>query len=88
MGPLGLKLFNLFRAIYKYILITQLDALRRNETGALLMHNYDAAFESTNTIFARLCRYVFLFYRLNTNLPYFLIKNNIKVISKICYRKI
>lgn len=43
------------RAIYKYILITQLDGLRRNETGTMLMVNYDMAIESTNTIFARLC---------------------------------
>ena len=51
-----LKKFSIFRAIFKYILITQLEALRRNETGILLMHNYDTAIESTNTIFARLCR--------------------------------
>ena len=48
--------FILERAIFKYILLTQLELLRRNETGFLLMQNYDAAIESTNTIFARLCR--------------------------------
>jgi hypothetical protein len=48
--------FILKRAIFKYILLTQLELLRRNETGFLLMQNYDAAIESTNTIFARLCR--------------------------------
>jgi hypothetical protein len=48
--------FLLKRAIFKYILLTQLELLRRNETGFLLMQNYDAAIESTNTIFARLCR--------------------------------
>lgn len=36
--------------------MTSLDGLRRNDTGILLMHNYDSSFESTNTIFARLCR--------------------------------
>jgi hypothetical protein len=44
------------RVIYKYILITQLEAFRRNETGAMVMRNFDLGIESVNTIFGRLCR--------------------------------
>lgn len=46
------------RALYKYVLITHLESLRRNESGSILMRNYDLGIESTNTIFARLCRYI------------------------------
>lgn len=44
------------RALYKYVMITHLDALRRNESGSILMRNFDLGIENTNTIFARLCR--------------------------------
>ena len=48
------------RAIYKFVLITRLEGLRHNDTGTLLMRNYDLTIESTNTIFSRLCRFGFL----------------------------
>ncbi len=38
--------------------MTQLETLRRNETGILLMRNFDMAIESANTIFSRLCSFV------------------------------
>jgi hypothetical protein len=52
------KDLHIMRAIYKYILITQLDGLRLNQTGSLIMRNYDNGIESVNTIFSRICRLV------------------------------
>lgn len=45
------------RAIYKYVLLTQLEGFRRNNTGSLIMRNFDIGIESTNTIFGRLCSF-------------------------------
>ena len=45
------------RAIYKYVLLTQLATFRRSETGLLVMRNFDLGIESTNTVFARLCSF-------------------------------
>ena len=56
------KDLHIVRAIYKYILVTQLDNLRRNQTGSLVMRNYDNGIESVNTIFSRLCRLFFFFF--------------------------
>lgn len=47
---------NLVRSIYKYLLTTQLEPFRGNNTGSLIMSNYDLGIESANTIFSRLCR--------------------------------
>lgn len=44
------------RALYKYLLISNLEALRRNLSGSILMRSYDLCVENRNTIFARLCR--------------------------------
>ena len=39
------------------MLITQLEGFRRNESGSLIMRNFDIGIESTNTIFGRLCSF-------------------------------
>lgn len=48
---------HLARALFKYVLITQLEGLRKCEIGSFIMKNFDIGLESANTIFSRLCSF-------------------------------
>lgn len=58
------------RALYKYLLIPNLESLRRNVSGSILMRSFDLCVENRNTIFARLCRFVFFLLSFS---PFFLL---------------